>query len=216
VNKASTSTTLGTHTPNPSLVGAPIAVAASVAVTAPGAGTPTGTITVSDGSANCLITLPATGCSLTPTSAGAKTLTATYAGDSDFSGSASAEVGHTITAATLDVDGSSAATKYDAFTDGLLVIRYLSGSTGTSLITGALGGTAARTDATAIATYLDSIRPALDVDGDGNADAPTDGLLIIRYLLGLRGDALIAGALAPTAIRTTATAIEAHIANLMP
>ena len=117
---------------------------------------------------------------------------------------------------SLDVDGSLTATKYDALTDGLLVIRYLSGSTGTSLTTGALGGTATRTDPAAIEAYLDGIQPVLDVDGDGNADAPTDGLLIIRYLFGLRGDALIAGALAPTATRTTAPAIESYLANLTP
>jgi hypothetical protein len=34
----------------------------------------------------------------------------------------------------------------------------------------------------------------LDVDGDGEANALTDGLLILRAMLGLSGDALIAGA----------------------
>ena len=48
--------------------------------------------------------------------------------------------------ATLDVDASISSTKYDALTDGLLIIRYLFGLTGSSLTTGALGGTATRTD----------------------------------------------------------------------
>ncbi|MBK8741930.1 MAG: hypothetical protein IPM02_21555, partial [Betaproteobacteria bacterium] len=35
--------------------------------------------------------------------------------------------------ATLDIDGSLTATRYDALTDGLLIIRYLFGLTGTPL-----------------------------------------------------------------------------------
>jgi hypothetical protein len=116
----------------------------------------------------------------------------------------------------LDVDASITATKYDALTDGLLVIRYLFGLTGPSLTAGALGSTATRTDPAAIKTYLDGIRTSLDIDGNGTADALTDGLLIIRYLFGLRGSSLIAGAVDPLATRTTAPAIEAYIQTLMP
>jgi len=114
------------------------------------------------------------------------------------------------------VDASVATTKYDALTDGLLIIRYLFGLTGTSLTASAVGATATRTDPAAIKAYLDGIRPALDVDGNGAADALTDGLLIIRYLFGLRGSSLIAGAVSPQATRTTAAAIEAYIQTLMP
>ncbi|MEO8134283.1 MAG: hypothetical protein ABI831_09930 [Betaproteobacteria bacterium] len=118
--------------------------------------------------------------------------------------------------ATLDVDQSITASKYDALTDGLLVLRYLFGLTGPSLTNGALGGTATRTDPAVIKTYLDAIRIPLDIDGNGTADALTDGLLVIRYLFGLRGSALIAGAFDPTGTRTTAAAIEAYIQSLMP
>ena len=57
----------------------------------------------------------------------------------------------------------------------------------------------------------------LDIDGNGTIDPATDGLLIMRYMLGMRGDALIANALgmAPRA-RSTATEIEAWLAALMP
>jgi hypothetical protein len=118
--------------------------------------------------------------------------------------------------ATLDVDASISATKYDALTDGLLIIRYLFGLTGPSLTGSALGGTATRTDPAALKTHLDAIRTALDVDGNVTADALTDGLLIIRYLFGLRGDALIAGAVDPLATRKTAADIEAYLQTLMP
>lgn len=117
---------------------------------------------------------------------------------------------------TLDVDASITASKYDALTDGLLIIRYLFGLTGPSLTSGALGGTAARSDPAAIKTYLDTFRPALDIDGNGTADALTDGLLILRYMFGLRGSPLIAGAVDPLGTRTTAPAIEAYLATLTP
>ena len=96
VQAALTTTTLASHTPDPVTVLSPITVSVSVAVNAPGVGTPTGTITVSDGSASCSIVLPATNCSLVPTSSGAKSLMATYAGDSNFAGSVSAGVTQTV------------------------------------------------------------------------------------------------------------------------
>ena len=91
--------------------------------------------------------------------------------------------------ATLDVDGSSTATKYDAFTDGVLAIRYMFGLTGGSLTAGALGATPTTRDADAVKAYLDLNRAAFDIDGDGKLDALTDGLLIVRYLFGLRSPA---------------------------
>ena len=118
--------------------------------------------------------------------------------------------------ATLDVDASITATKYDALTDGLIVIRYLFGLTGESLTTGALGGTATRMDPAAVKVYLDGIRSALDIDGNGTPDALTDGMLVLRYLFGLRGASLITGAFDPMGSRTSPEAIGAHIETLMP
>ena len=117
---------------------------------------------------------------------------------------------------SLDVDLSITATRYDALTGGLLVLRYLFAISGPSLSAGALGATATRTDPTAIKSYLDGIRPALDIDGNGTPDALTDGLLILRYMFGMRGATLIAGAVAPGATRQSAPDIEAYIATLMP
>ena len=54
---------------------------------------------------------------------------------------------------------------------------------------------------------------SLDVDGDGKVAATTDGLLMMRYLLGIRGAALISGALAPGAARTLPADIEAYLAT---
>ena len=89
VGKAATATTL--VPPAAIVLGQTTTVTASVAVVAPGGGTPTGTITISDGGADagdtCTITLPATSCALTPSAAGNQALTATYSGDSNFTSS---------------------------------------------------------------------------------------------------------------------------------
>ena len=98
VNKAATVTAISAHTPNPVNVGSAIAVTAGVTVTAPGSGTPTGTLTVSDGTASCLITLPAATCNLTLITAGTKSLTASFSGDANFAASTSTSVAHTVNA----------------------------------------------------------------------------------------------------------------------
>ena len=126
------------------------------------------------------------------------------------------DASNTVPAATLDIDASITATRYDALTDGVLALRYLFGLTGDSLTAGALGAAATRTDPDAIKAYLDSIRGALDIDGNGATDALTDGLLILRYLFGLRGAALIDGMIAPAATRTSAIDIEAYLQSLLP
>lgn len=119
------------------------------------------------------------------------------------------------TAIALDIDLSAPGTQYDALTDGLLIIRNLRGLSGESLINGAVGPDATRTTAAQIGDYLNDIRPVLDVDGNGQVDALTDGLLIGRYLFGLRDSALVAGAVDPLARRTNAAAIESHIRTLI-
>jgi hypothetical protein len=44
----------------------------------------------------------------------------------------------------------------------------------------------------------------------------TDGLLILRYLLGFRGTTLISGAVGGCCTRCSAAQIEAYIAGLLP
>ena len=55
-----------------------------------------------------------------------------------------------------------------------------------------------------------------DIDGNNSQDALTDGLLLIRYLFGLRGQTLISGAIGPGATRTTSAQIEPYLQTLMP
>ena len=117
---------------------------------------------------------------------------------------------------SLNVDLSVGPTKYLALSDGQLVLRYMLGMTGTALTAGALGSTAQRSDPTDIINYLNAIRPQLDIDGNTLVDAATDGVLIIRYMLGFRGDTLITGAIGSNPTRSSVQAIEAWLANLMP
>lgn len=56
----------------------------------------------------------------------------------------------------------------------------------------------------------------MDVDQNGQVDALTDGLMLLRYMFGLRGAALIQGALGPGAARNTAALIEAYMGSVVP
>lgn len=91
-------------------------------------------------------------------------------------------------ACTLNVDGNGVT---HAASDALLITRYLLGFRGSALTTSAIGSSPTRAGAT-LENHIASLN--LDADGDGAALAATDGLLLIRAMLGLTGDALIAGA----------------------
>jgi predicted outer membrane repeat protein len=99
VGKAGTTTTINSDNPDPSVVGQPVTVTWSVTVNAPGAvGTAlTGNVTVSDGTNQCVAAVSAGQCDVTFTSTGAKSVTATYAGDTNYNGSASTPAtAHTV------------------------------------------------------------------------------------------------------------------------
>ena len=93
VNKADTTTSITGNSPDPSDLGGTIVV--SYTVTSAG-GTPTGQVTISDGTDSCTGTTNAGRCELTLLTAGNKNLTATYAGDANFYPSTSVSVPHTV------------------------------------------------------------------------------------------------------------------------
>jgi Ca2+-binding RTX toxin-like protein len=90
-----TTTTITSDSPNPSVVGQAVTVQYSV-VPLSGSGTPTGNVTVSDGTNSCTGTVASGQCSLTFTSAAARSLTASYSGDSNFNPSTSAAEPHNV------------------------------------------------------------------------------------------------------------------------
>ena len=116
-------------------------------------------------------------------------------------------------AGSLDIDGNG---QYDALTDGLLFLRDMFGLDGDSLVNGTVASDASYTESTDIASRIELLGSFIDVDGNGQVDALTDGLLILRYLFGLEGDALINGVVADNATRTTASDIESHLESLKP
>ena len=112
---------------------------------------------------------------------------------------------------TLDIDGDGTT---QALTDGILVLRFLFGFTGGTLVASAVDPDCTRCDAPAIEDYLEQITPLLNVDGNpSNPMNPlTNGLLVLRYLFGFTGDVLIAGAVSPTCTRCDAPMIETYLA----
>ena len=119
----------------------------------------------------------------------------------------------TIPSGSLDIDGNE---KYDALTDGLLLLRGMFGLDGSALVTGTIASDAAYTESVDIESRIATLGELADIDGNGDIDALTDGLLTLRYLFGLQGDTLINGVVAGDATRTTAEEIEAHLETLMP
>ena len=119
----------------------------------------------------------------------------------------------TIPSGLLDIDGNG---QYDALTDGLLLLRGMFGLDGSALVTGTIASDAAFTESVDIESRIETLGDLADIDGNGDIDALTDGLLTLRYLFGLEGDTLINGVVAGDATRKTAEEIEAHLKTLMP
>ena len=119
----------------------------------------------------------------------------------------------TIPSGSLDIDGNG---QYDALTDGLLLLRGMFGLDGSALVTGTIASDAAYTESADIESRIATLGDLADIDGNGDIDALTDGLLTLRYLFGLQGDTLIKGVVAGDATRKTAEEIEAHLETLMP
>jgi hypothetical protein len=194
VSKVNSVTTLVAHTPEPSSLGTAISIALTVAASPPlAAPVPTGTITVSDGTASCVITLPATTCSFNPSGMGSKTLVASYSGDASFNGSVSPGVSHSVTTGcALTVDGASAP---QATTHGLLILRKLLGLPGDALTRGAITAGAFVSDPQVIADRINAMvaNGMLDLDGDGHVYPHTDGLILLRAMFGLTGTAVTQG-----------------------
>jgi hypothetical protein len=111
----------------------------------------------------------------------------------------------------FDADGNA-----DALTDGLLLLRYTFGLSGASLTDSAIASGSPLTAAEVEANVAASTTSFADIDGNGNVDALTDGLMLLRYLFGLSGASLIDSAVATGATRSTAADIEAYIQSLVP
>jgi len=139
-------------------------------------------------------------------------LDATSDGDNDGISALDEFLGGTVPSGSVDLDGND---NYDALTDGLLLLRGMFGLDGDALITGTVASDATYKLAEDIETRIANLGDLADIDGNGEIDALTDGLLTLRYLFGLEGETLVAGVVADDATRTTSE-IEAHLKMLMP
>ena len=91
----------------------------------------------------------------------------------------------------LDIDGDAS---FAVGIDGLLIVRYLLNVSGSLLVSGIrqFPVTATRTTPIDLSNYMASLN--LDIDGSGGApDAATDGMIVLRALLGLVGTDVTAG-----------------------
>ena len=129
----------------PSTVGQPYTVAWSV--TSALSGTPTGGVQVSGDGSGCSAPVATGQCTITPTTAGTKSLTAAYSGDANFAPSVSSPVSHTVNPGTVSVtvDTSPAGLSFTA--DGTTytnsqVFSWTVGSTHTIQTTSPQAGTA--------------------------------------------------------------------------
>jgi adhesin/invasin len=116
------------HTPNPSLAGDPVTVSYTVTASA---GTPTGTVTVSDGVDSCVGSVGAGNCLLTLSTPGSRILTAEYGGDANFTAATSAGVGHTVNQASSAATITGHAPDPSVVGQGITVDVTVSGTAGT-------------------------------------------------------------------------------------
>lgn len=88
----------------------------------------------------------------------------------------------------MDVDGNGV---HDAATDGVLIVRAMLGITGAATVNNAIGSNAKRTTWAEIQPVLNLA--ALDIDGDGVVRAHTDGMIMLRAMLGVPSGAILSG-----------------------
>lgn len=110
----------------------------------------------------------------------------------------------------IDKDGNA-----DALTDGLLLLRFTFGLQGAALTDNAIASGSSLSPAEVEAELNASVVIA-DIDGNGEVDALTDGLLLLRYLFGLTGESLINSAIGLGSSRTSSSAVAQYLADNMP
>jgi hypothetical protein len=123
----------------------------------------------------------------------------------------------------MDVDGDGDA---DSMTDGVMAVRYMLynqlGIMGPGWSANLFGLSGTRNTENLVKPFLDNGAAAFitDVDGDGDNDAMTDGVLIVRYQLytqlGIMGPGWSANLFDTTGTRKTEDAVKTYLDALMP
>lgn len=111
----------------------------------------------------------------------------------------------------LDVDSDG---RLGGTTDALLIIRQMLGLSGAPLTQGGVASSGAMANPTRVNSLVNSMRinGTLDIDGNGVIDSQSDGLLVLRAMLGMTGTAATNGALGnPPRTRNDWTAIRDYL-----
>lgn len=101
----------------------------------------------------------------------------------------------------------------DALTDGLLLMRYAFGLRGDSLTENVISSDSL-IDKAAVDQNIEQIMHLVDINDDGNFDALTDALILLRYLFGMSGNGLVDEEMF-TSNRPSAGSIKAYIESHM-
>jgi hypothetical protein len=117
-----------------------------------------------------------------------------------------------ILKATWDFDENGQA---DALSDGLMMIRYLFGLRG-SIVTNSTMSSDSPLSSDEIVANIEAAMDIADIDADDKHNALTDGLLLMRYLFGLRDNSLTQNVVSPEAARFAAEEVEEYIERFMP
>ena len=114
---------------------------------------------------------------------------------------------------SIHFEGNRPDIEYDAFEgNDLGTVTYCSGATGWPGVS--IDGVIPEPVHTCANSNV--IYATFDIDQNGSVGALSDGLILLRYFFGLRGEGLIADVLADDATRTSAGDIEAYIESHMP
>jgi len=113
---------------------------------------------------------------------------------------------------TWDFDGNGDA---DALTDGLIMLRHSFGLRGEPMVNNAMAPNSLMT-VSQVEERMSGAAKIADVDNDGDVDALTDGLLLLRHLFAVDDESLTHGAIGLKASRKTNAAIKKHLNKHMP
>ena len=169
VTQGATTIAIGNRSPGSSVPGQNVTVNYDINVTAPAAGSLTGGVTVSDGTTSCNGGVNAgTGigsCTLAFPDAGSHQLTATYSGDANFQGSASAPVDYTVNQAPTTLAITQDTPDPSVLGDPPVTVHWNLTSTGSGALTGTVTLSAGGPDTCSAAASL----------GAGQCDLPFSG-----------------------------------------
>ena len=112
-------------------------------------------------------------------------------------------------ACSVDINGDSS---LDIADEGMFILRTLFGVTDASAYVNLGHSCATRSHADALAAIHTAVSDLdWDFDGDQQVTALTDGLLLLRLMLGFTGDALTQGAINPAGTRTSSADILNYV-----